>query len=234
MHIRHSPDFGDRGRRMRVRTNCYPIMDLPRKNIHHYDVQIDPETPPKINRLVMSQWETENRQGLLKAILPVYDGRHGLFAPADLMLENDVATFTIQLPDEEEDDPARPPTAKRRGPRMFNVVIKKVSVISISKLFAFLQGRFLETPQDTIMALDVAFRHLPSTLYTPVGRNFFSPENAMRISGGAELWSGFHQAVRPAGNALVLNVDLAGRGGMVHLCSVPVPPGIPLPPPHTR
>lgn len=48
-----------------------------------------------------------------------------------------------------------------------------------------------------IMVLDVLIRHVPSTLYTTVGRSFFTPADARPLPNGAEVWQGFYQSARP-------------------------------------
>jgi eukaryotic translation initiation factor 2C len=70
-------------------------------------------------------------------------------------------------------------------------------------------------------ALSVALRHVPSMLYTPVGSEFYSPISRTPISGGLEVWRGFHQSVKAlmAGH-LGINVDIAStvfRKGAISL-----------------
>lgn len=48
-----------------------------------------------------------------------------------------------------------------------------------------------------IMVLDVLIRHVPSTLYSTVGRSFFTPTDARPLPNGAEVWQGFYQSARP-------------------------------------
>lgn len=47
------------------------------------------------------------------------------------------------------------------------------------------------------MVLDVLIRHVPSTLYSTVGRSFFTPTDARPLPNGAEVWQGFYQSARP-------------------------------------
>ncbi|KOB76404.1 Protein argonaute [Operophtera brumata] len=69
----------------------------------------------------------------------------------------------------------------------------------------------LEIPHDPVLALDVVMRHLPSMIYTPVGRSFFSsPEGYYHpLGGGREVWFGFHQSVRPSQWKMMLNIDVS-------------------------
>lgn len=73
-------------------------------------------------------------------------------------------------------------------------------------------GKSQTVPYDSIQALDVIMRHLPSMRYTPVGRSFFSPpqlDYANPLGGGREVWFGFHQSVRPSQWKMSLNIDVS-------------------------
>lgn len=48
-----------------------------------------------------------------------------------------------------------------------------------------------------IMVLDVLIRHLPSMMYSTVGRSFFTPADKRALPNGAEVWQGFYQSARP-------------------------------------
>lgn len=81
--------------------------------------------------------------------------------------------------------------------------------MSFSALEEALEGRTRQIPHDPVLALDVVMRHLPSMIYTPVGRSFFSsPEGYYHpLGGGREVWFGFHQSVRPSQWKMMLNID---------------------------
>ncbi|CAJ0934901.1 unnamed protein product [Ranitomeya imitator] len=91
----------------------------------------------------------------------------------------------------------------------FKVTIQWVSVVSLQLLLEALSGHLSEVPEDSVQALDVITRHLPSMRYTPVGRSFFSPPEGYYhpLGGGREVWFGFHQSVRPAMWNMMLNID---------------------------
>lgn len=107
--------------------------------------------------------------------------------------------------------------------RKFKVVIKLASMISLQTLDDAMQGRIRIVPQESVQAMDVILRHLPSMRYTPVGRSFFSsPTTALaahhtsgggytpmesKLGGGREVWFGFHQSVRPSQWKMMLNID---------------------------
>lgn len=95
--------------------------------------------------------------------------------------------------------------------------------MSLFALEEALEGRTRQIPYDAILALDVVMRHLPSMLYTPVGRSFFSsPEGYYHpLGGGREVWFGFHQSVRPSQWKMMLNID--GRNNIINNLIVMLP-----------
>lgn len=74
-----------------------------------------------------------------------------------------------------------------------------------------LEGRLHGIPFETIQALDVVMRHLPSMRYAPVGRSFFSEPDGYTppLGGGREVWFGFHQSMRPSQWKMMLNIDVS-------------------------
>jgi hypothetical protein len=69
----------------------------------------------------------------------------------------------------------------------------------------------IDLPQDSLQALDIVLRYLPSQRFTPVGRSFFQPPHLSSafhcLGGGREVWFGHHQSLQPALNRMMLNVD---------------------------
>ncbi|TPX39954.1 hypothetical protein SeMB42_g06174 [Synchytrium endobioticum] len=101
------------------------------------------------------------------------------------------------------------PTGKRRGVKRYKLMFKRVTEINMQRLGLFLDGRIADTPYDAIMALDVILRHRPSLKFTTIGRCFYTADSAASISGGAQLWQGFHQSVRPTQGGMLLNLDVS-------------------------
>jgi len=134
-------------------------------------------------------------------IKPVYDGRDSLYTiePIPSVGETDKLKLEVTLaaPDGRE--------------RAFAVDIKFEHKISLYDLLSSIEGRAREVPEDAAFALDVVLRHLPSMLYTPVGRSFFSPPTNYYhpLGGGREVWFGFHQSVRPSHWKMTLNIDVS-------------------------
>lgn len=101
---------------------------------------------------------------------PGYDGKRNMYTAHPLPIGRDRVDMEVTLPGEGKD-------------QTFKVSIQWVSVVSLQLLLEALAGHLNEVPEDSVQALDVITRHLPSMRYTPVGRSFFSPpEGAVSFS----------------------------------------------------
>uniref|UniRef100_A0A2A4JYG3 Protein argonaute-1 n=1 Tax=Heliothis virescens TaxID=7102 RepID=A0A2A4JYG3_HELVI len=191
------PNLGHEGRPIMLRANHFQI-SMPRGFVHHYDVNIQPDKcPRKVNReIVETMVHCYNK--IFGALKPVFDGRNNLYTRDPLPIGNDKVELEVILPGEGKD-------------RVFRVSIKWVAQVSLFALEEALEGRTRQIPYDAILALDVVMRHLPSMMYTPVGRSFFSsPEGYYHpLGGGREVWFGFHQSVRPSQWKMMLNIDVS-------------------------
>uniref|UniRef100_A0A8C9SCH3 Argonaute RISC component 4 n=1 Tax=Scleropages formosus TaxID=113540 RepID=A0A8C9SCH3_SCLFO len=129
---------------------------------------------------------------------PGYDGKRNMYTAHPLPIGRDRVDLEVTLPGEGKD-------------QTFKVSLQWVSVVSLQMLLEALSGHLNEVPEDSVQALDVITRHLPSMRYTPVGRSFFSPPEGYYhpLGGGREVWFGFHQSVRPAMWNMMLNIDVS-------------------------
>ncbi|KAI1243657.1 hypothetical protein IHE44_0001291 [Lamprotornis superbus] len=80
---------------------------------------------------------------------PVFDGRKNLYTAMPLPIGRDKVELEVTLPGEGKD-------------RIFKVAIKWMSCVSLQALHDALSGRLPSVPFETIQALDVVMRHLPS------------------------------------------------------------------------
>lgn len=191
------PDFGVNGYHIQLRANHFQIT-MPRGFLHHYDVSIQPEKcPRKINREII-EIMVQSYKKIFSNIKPVFDGRKNMYTRDDLPIGRDKMELEVTLPGEGKD-------------RVFRVAIKYVARVNLDLLEEALEGNARAIPLDSIQALDVVMRHLPSMTYTPVGRSFFSsPEGYYHpLGGGREVWFGFHQSVRPSQWKMSLNIDVS-------------------------
>ncbi|XP_048590350.1 protein argonaute-2 [Nematostella vectensis] len=192
------PNHGSTGRTIALRANFFPVQ-LPRGNIHHYDLSICPDKcPRRVNRDVVEVMVL-NYHKVFGGMKPVFDGRKNLYTRDPLPIGKTPTEFEVVLPTDNSQD------------KKFKVTLKWVSQVSLYALEKALEGTCNQIPFETIQALDVVLRHLPSMKYTPVGRSFFSPPDGydFPLEGGREVWFGFHQSIRPSQWKMLLNIDVS-------------------------
>uniref|UniRef100_A0A8B9C075 Argonaute RISC catalytic component 2 n=1 Tax=Anser brachyrhynchus TaxID=132585 RepID=A0A8B9C075_9AVES len=191
-----SPHFGTSGRTIKLQANFFE-MDIPKIDIYHYELDIKPEKcPRRVNREIVEHMVQHFKTQIFGDRKPVFDGRKNLYTAMPLPIGRD--KLEVTLPGEGKD-------------RIFKVAIKWMSCVSLQALHDALSGRLPSVPFETIQALDVVMRHLPSMRYTPVGRSFFTASEGCSnpLGGGREVWFGFHQSVRPSLWKMMLNIDVS-------------------------
>jgi hypothetical protein len=186
------PSFGNLGRKIVVRANFFEVISIPEANIHHYDINITPEVPPKLNRKIYQELEYLNKNDKFNGILPIYDGHKNIFTYKALPF-GESSTFEVILT---ENDDSK---LSKSHPRSFKIKIKKVNEINMEELQHFLIGKAQCTSNvlTAIMALDILIRHKPSMKYSIVGRSFFTKELSQSLTGNIEAWQGYYQSARP-------------------------------------
>ncbi|GCB71283.1 hypothetical protein scyTo_0008799 [Scyliorhinus torazame] len=192
------PDFGTMGRPIKLQANFFEV-DIPKIEIYHYDIDIKPDKcPRRVNREIVEHMVQHFKNQIFGDRKPVFDGRKNLYTAMPLPIGRDRVELEVTLPGEGKD-------------RIFKVVIKWVACVSLQALHDALSGRLPAIPFESIQALDVVMRHLPSMRYTPVGRSFFTPSEGCSnpLGGGREVWFGFHQSVRPSLWKMMLNIDVS-------------------------
>ena len=193
------PSIGTEGKTIKLRANHFTIQ-IPKGFIYHYVVSIQPDKCPKrINRDILNTLVLAKPQ-LFSNQRPVFDGKRNLYTKEYLTnIGVEKPDIEVTLPGEGKD-------------RLFKVTIRFEAKVSLFALEDALQGKSMTVPYDSIQALDVIMRHLPSMRYTPVGRSFFSPPQIdfnNPLGGGREVWFGFHQSVRPSQWKMSLNIDVS-------------------------
>ncbi|CAN0916560.1 Protein argonaute 5 [Linum grandiflorum] len=214
------PGYGTVGQKCIVRANHF-LTRVAINDFTHYDVTITPEiSSKKVNREVIKQLVRIYRESHMGAKWVAFDGRKGLYTAGKLPFET--KEFEIQLEDDNPgrrppQPPQRPvapaPAANRRRERIFRVVIRFASKPDIEHLRQFLAGRQRDVPSETIQALDVVLRHVPSLEYTVVGNSFCDPSlgNVGPLGDGVEYVRGYYQSIRPTQMGLSLNMDVSAR-----------------------
>ncbi|KAJ0982366.1 hypothetical protein J5N97_010621 [Dioscorea zingiberensis] len=196
------PGFGTAGRKCVVRANHF-LVQVSNKDLHHYDVAINPEiTLRRVNREVISRLVKLYGESHLGRRMPVYDGRKSLYTAGALPFTS--KDFVVKLTDSDD-------KGKIKKEREFKVTIKLVGKPDLYLLQEFLRGRNSDVPQDTIQVLDVALRESPSVNYVTVARSFFSSSLGQKfdLGGGLESWKGYYQSLRPTQMGLSLNIDIS-------------------------
>ncbi|KAI7870721.1 Piwi domain-containing protein [Spinellus fusiger] len=199
------PGIGRVGKPVRVRSNFFEVTSFPTQNIHHYDVTIDPaDSPPALCRKIWKTFEDMDGQGVLKGIKTIYDGRKNVFSPKLLQLgEEGALAFDVELQEGA--------TATKRTGNSFKIRIKKAGEVNMEELRRFLNGQSACTSNclTAIMVLDVLIRHMPTMMYSTVGRSFFTPQDSRPLPNGAEVWQGFYQSARPTAGKMMINIDVS-------------------------
>jgi eukaryotic translation initiation factor 2C len=191
--------YGTEGKPIRLRANHFSIQ-ISQGFIYQYSVGIIPDKCPKrVNREIIDCL-VKAKPMLFNNQKPVYDGRKYLYTK-EMWLNGEKVEVDVTLPGLSEGKD-----------RLFKVMIRVETQISMLDLEKALQGATINVPYNAVQALDVIFRHLPSLNYTPVGRSFFTPpknniDNG--LGGGREVWFGYHQSVRVSRWKMTLNIDVS-------------------------
>ena len=209
------PNLGQAGQPIVLRANHFQI-NIPRGYIHHYVVSIQPDKCPRsVNREIVDTM-VQAYSKIFGAKMPVFDGRRNLYSSEPLQIgAGPPLELEVTLPGPGGDASAAGAGGIIGGvgrDRVFRVGIRWQAQISLYALEEALEGRSRKLCGASIDALDVVMRHLPSMRYTPVGRSFFSAPldgYSHPLGGGREVWSGFHQSVRPSHWKMMLNIDVS-------------------------
>ncbi|TPX38294.1 hypothetical protein SmJEL517_g00096 [Synchytrium microbalum] len=201
-----------KARETTIRVNYLKVNNLPNFSMIHYDVSFEPEIPPAFIRRVFHAFERQHRQSeAMGGNYVVFDGRKNMYSRCDLSFPDGATAHTFMVNEPEDADAEeilrRGGTTRERA--VFKMKVRKVAVIPLNVLNGFTHGHMHgSTPQEAIQCLDIVLRHKPSLLYVTVGRNFYTRAGASTLGGGAEVWVGYHQALRPVIDNLKINVDV--------------------------
>ncbi|KAL3117936.1 hypothetical protein niasHT_005179 [Heterodera trifolii] len=161
------PNHGTEGRAILLRANHFKVK-IPGGFIHYYNVDIQPDKcPRKVNREIVNRM-VESFGKIFNGINPVFDGKKSMYSKDPLPIGHDRVELEVVMPGDSAVD------------RKFKVAIKLVARVCLQTLDDAMEGRIRQIPPESVQAMDVILRHLPSMKYTPVGRSFFSsPRSAV-------------------------------------------------------
>lgn len=191
------PGFGKAGQRIALRANFFPIK-IPDADIHHYDVTIHDgkntdKCPKSLNRKIIEEMVDTYKKVFVDR--PVYDGTKNIYTKAPLCFSG-VQDFTLDIDEE----------GKKRS---FKISMKWVSQVNLLALQNMIKGKpGVVVPQNAIQALDLVLRHAATLQYIPIGSKLFTPNGAVNIGLGLDVWHGYHQSVRPTQWKMMLNIDV--------------------------
>ena len=233
--LRPNDQGGSKGKLIKVKTNIFPVTALGEITVFQYEVLFHRlKENALLERSAWKAFEKYLRKEVDSDCLMVFDGRKTAYSAKKInSIENAEITFT--RPDEIFLDPINPQGGRGRGyfppptavhvvrpkpgedkskkfPMTWNISLKQTSEINLAELLRLARGQTVQS--DVTLhgetALSVLLRHVPSMLFTPIGPNFFTPKDRQPITGGLEIWHGYHQSVRPMQNGkLGVNIDLA-------------------------
>ncbi|KAF7632951.1 hypothetical protein Mgra_00007654 [Meloidogyne graminicola] len=200
------PNHGTEGRPILLRANHFKVTNSG-GYVHFYAVEIQPDKcPRKVNREIINRMVESCT--LFAGFKPVYDGKKNLYTKEALPFGQERIELEVVMPGDSSIE------------RKFRVALKLVCRVSLQALEDAMEGKIKQIPPESVQAMDVILRHLPSMTYTPVGRSFFSApplnigaqhsvDERGGLGGGREVWFGFHQSVRPSQWKMMLNIDVS-------------------------
>ncbi|XP_037683672.1 protein argonaute-4 isoform X4 [Choloepus didactylus] len=143
------PGLGTVGKPIRLLANHFQVQ-IPKIDVYHYDVDIKPEKRPRrVNREVVDTMVRHFKMQIFGDRQPGYDGKRNMYTAHPLPIGRDRVDMEVTLPGEGKD-------------QTFKVSVQWVSVVSLQLLLEALAGHLNEVPDDSVQALDVITRHLPS------------------------------------------------------------------------
>lgn len=153
-----------------------------------------------------------------------YDGGKNLFSTIKLPFdENDTKEFHVIYPRASQTPPGN------KHPKPISIKLTKVAEINPEVLHRFLEGKqsYDSAATTAITAINVAVRMEPSMKYSYNVRSFFIEDDQDARTGdlrnGLQLWQGYFQSVRPAGDSIMINIDITTGvvfegGRLIDLC----------------
>ncbi|KAH9197843.1 hypothetical protein AeNC1_000210 [Aphanomyces euteiches] len=199
------PAFGRAGTPLVVWTNHYQVDMAPGQgDVYHYVVNFcahgatpTQEVHSKDLCITVLNLLIDALKNDLPGSTIISDGRGSIYSPSQFGFDNRMYVVNEAFPNGRSKD--------------WDVYVKAAQplAISMSEVELFFTGFVNRTPYDAIMALDIALRATATSRFTTFGRNFYTPANKQYLGEGAELWYGYHQALRPTQTKFTLNIDMA-------------------------
>ncbi|KAL0270928.1 UNVERIFIED_CONTAM: hypothetical protein PYX00_008198 [Menopon gallinae] len=188
------------GKELPVETNFLPItMKYDNLTAYQYDVEIEPDKPKYMLRLVWNEFVRRKFKGRN----PSYDGRK-IAVSARPLMNGKVIEDSFQV--------CNPENEKMKD---FKVTLKLASEVQLANLKKFLESKdlYMNLPMAELAVLDIVLRNYASNRLIRAGRSFF-PLNERQprfLGGGMNCHTGYYQSAI-LGWKLYLNIDVSHKG----------------------
>jgi len=192
------PGYCSTGKAVRLMTNHYFVDYNPNQTIYQYEIYFEVYDVYDLGRKWKKKqiWDTfkdmmiEHASTTFAGQKIAFDGRAKIYTSSQLQTTGDELKLTFT-------------TQGRYG----EVTLRHARTHNLADVHGYLQGTNPNTPQDCFTALDIVLRHMPSVRFGPFGECFYSQDDKVELSSGADLWFGHFQSLRGTQSGLTLNVD---------------------------
>ncbi|KAK6945508.1 Piwi domain [Dillenia turbinata] len=201
------PKRPDKGGALAIRTvrllvNHFPVYYDPNTIIGHYDIDIQRESTSRNGRLAkISKSDLCMIREKLFSDCPndfsmaktAYDGEKNVFSAIPLP----VGTYKVEISDGDD----RTTT--------YNVAIKHVSDLEVSKLEDYFCGKVLSVPRDILQGMDIVMKENPARQMISIAGHFHPWETGPRddLGGGIAASRGFKNTLKLTSQGLVSCLD---------------------------
>lgn len=233
------PNRGANGRPIAIFANHFTMNYTADMIVYHYDIDMEPMSLEQdlaslnlfdnedkadkrkfkklnnmINRIVVEQaiQDYSGPGDIFDGTLPVYDGQKNMYSRKELNLDARAAVKAV-IGDEMKRLARIKVEINFEGREVsYAVNIKFASVIEMSSLRRYFEGKTVQLPSDALQVFNIILRHGPTLNKIPIANSLYAPytESAGQrkdIGGGRQLAYGYFQSARLESNGVSLVID---------------------------
>lgn len=196
--ITSRPGMGQRGRKIKLRTNYFLAKYDAKVIAHHHDVRFKPELPSRVK--MGKLMDDAVAKGVFGGVQIVYDGAANLFTAKPLPNGPVLSVEGLVIKGDEE--------------RTFSMTVKEVARVDFSRIGKAVDNQAV---RDVLQVMDIAMRYHFMNSCISIGRSLYDATrpHVVPIDGVCEIWKGHFQAIRPIQGSkptpgmmqLALNID---------------------------
>ncbi|XP_062096190.1 protein argonaute 2 [Humulus lupulus] len=197
------PDKGGSNstRSLRIRVNHFVVNYNPKSVILHYDVDVQPEIPPKHGRpvripkpdlsMIRDKLFSDN-PSKFPISSTAYDGEKNIFSAVPLP----TGKFKVVLSGED-------------SARSYFFSIKLVNELQLGRLNDYILGRLPSIPRDILQGMDLVMKENPTRRMIPFGRSFYpkEPHPEDDLGNGVFAHRGFQHSLKLTSQGLSQCLD---------------------------